>query len=76
MLIILKYMPIKINYEKCCWKDGKCTSCDCEGECTGCVEVCPVQAITRDKKLIIDNEKCIDCGSCVAVCEHEALELE
>ena len=69
-------MPIKIDYEKCCWKDGKCTSCDGGEECTECIEVCPVDALTRKDKLIIDNEKCIDCGSCVAVCKHDALELE
>jgi uncharacterized Fe-S center protein len=73
-------MPIKIDYKKCCWKDGKCTSCGCGcengEECNGCIEVCPVGAITRDKTVKIDNEKCIDCGSCIAVCEHGALEFE
>ena len=72
----LYLMPIKIDYEKCCWKDGKCTSCSCGGACEGCVEICPVGAITRGGKVEIDNEKCINCGSCVAVCKHGALAME
>lgn len=68
-------MPLVVDYEKCCWKDGKCTQCTCKGECNGCVEVCPVQALSRGKVLVIDQEKCIMCGACVAMCEHEALSL-
>jgi|GEM_PF-3138862 ferredoxin len=46
-------MPIKIDYSKCCWKDGKCTSCGCGGGkvCIGCVEACPVSALSRKKVL-------------------------
>ena len=71
-------MPIIIDYNKCCWKDGKCTAncCGENGECNGCVEMFPVAAITREDKLKIDDEKCIDCGACVAVCPHQALSLE
>jgi Fe-S-cluster-containing hydrogenase component 2 len=68
-------MTVKIDYAKCCWQDGKCTSCDCGGACTGCLEVCPVNAISRKDVVIIDEAKCIDCGSCVAACKHEALSL-
>lgn len=68
-------MEIKIDYEKCCWKDGKCTSCCC-GTCEGCVEACPVNAITRGKKIEIDKGKCINCGACVEACKHGALKLE
>ena len=68
-------MPIKIDYEKCCWKDGKCTSCCCEGKCEGCVEACPVGALKRGKKLELDKEKCIECGACVNACEHDAISL-
>ena len=67
---------IKIDYGKCCWKDGKCTSCSCEGKCSGCLEACPVDAITRKDKVIIDNDKCINCGVCVDLCGHGALSLE
>jgi len=67
-------MVIKIDYDKCCWKDGKCTSCCCE-KCTGCVDICPVNAIERKENLEIDESKCIDCGACVSVCKHDALSI-
>lgn len=43
-----------------------------------CLTVCPVGAISVDKKtnlIKIDEEKCIGCGSCVAVCENEAISI-
>jgi len=60
--------------------DGKCTSCDC-GEscstaCVGCVEACPVQALTRKDKVVVDKKKCLSCGSCISACKHGALSLE
>ncbi|MFA6170890.1 MAG: 4Fe-4S binding protein [Patescibacteria group bacterium] len=71
-------MPIKIDYSKCCWKDGKCTSsCSCGGgACAGCVEVCPVNAVKREDVVKIDAAICINCGACVASCKHEALSME
>jgi len=69
-------MAIKIDYKKCCWKDGKCKSCSCGGACVGCVEACPVEALERKKRLEIDATKCIECGACIAACKHEALTLE
>lgn len=68
-------MEIKIDYDKCCWKDGKCMSCGC-GKCEGCAEACPVKAIKRGKLVIIDKKKCIQCGACVSACKYGALRLE
>jgi len=68
---------IKIDYEKCCWKDGKCiTGCNCGEACTGCVEACPVQAITRKDKIEIDHSICLNCGVCINACKRGALSFE
>lgn len=42
-----------------------------------CVDVCPVDCIATDpasdRKLFIDPEACIDCGSCEAACPNAAI---
>ncbi len=49
---------------------------DCE-KCLFCIDPCPVNAISEFKygtdslKVIIDPEKCINCGECAAVCAAE-----
>ncbi|MFA6421825.1 MAG: 4Fe-4S binding protein [Candidatus Buchananbacteria bacterium] len=70
-------MAITIDLEKCCWKDGKCTSCGCESgsSCFGCVEVCAMGAITREDIVKVDSAKCIDCGACISACKHGAITL-
>ena len=71
-------MLIKIDYKKCCWKDGKCSGsgCNCGGKCNGCVEVCPVQALKRGKLVIYDKERCTSCGACVSACKHNAIYMK
>lgn len=69
-------MGIKIDYEKCCFKDGKCQSCSCGGACTGCVEVCFVGALKRDQIVEFDASKCINCGACISSCKHGAISFE
>ena len=68
-------MTIKIDYEKCCWKDGKCTSCKCGSACVGCVEVCPVGALERKIILEYDSNLCINCGACVDACKYGVISL-
>lgn len=65
-----------IDKKKCCWKNGKCTSCSCGGACEGCVEACPVGALKRAKSVELDESKCIGCGACAAACPHGAIKLE
>lgn len=42
----------------------------CERSCDACVGSCPVEAIKtgRGMKKIIDQEKCVKCGSCLEAC--------
>jgi ferredoxin len=68
-------MTIKINYNKCCWKDGKCISCSCKSTCEGCVEVCPTKALKKGKIIEIEKDKCINCGACITACKHDAISL-
>ena len=53
---------ISIDYEKCCWKDGKAVDCNYDKTCQGCVEVCPAKALKREDILIFDPDKCISCN--------------
>ena len=69
-------MTIKIDYNKCCWKEGKCSSCSCGGACEGCVEACPVGALERKDVVEINKDKCISCCACVSSCKHDAISLE
>ena len=42
-----------------------------------CIQVCPVECITADlsvdRKLYIDPNNCIDCGSCEQACPNQAI---
>ena len=68
-------MPIKIDYDKCCWKDSKCISCSCGGACEGCVEACPVGALKREDIVKINQDECISCGACVSACKYDAISM-
>ncbi|MFC1755607.1 4Fe-4S binding protein [Thermoproteota archaeon] len=69
-------MGIKIDYKKCCWKDGRCSSCSCKGACEGCVEVCATGALKRKRLIEYDSSLCSDCGACIAACKHDAISIE
>ena len=50
----------------------------CERSCDACVGTCPTEAIFSNKKgiKIIDQEKCVKCGTCVDACppQYHAIE--
>jgi len=64
---------ITIDYDKCCWKDGKCTSC-CGDKCDGCAEACPTGALQRQNAIVFDADKCIACGLCIPACKYNAIK--
>ena len=69
------YSNLDTLFEECN-QCGKCSSgCDCAHSECACMSSCAVGAISRDKKIKIDDEKCIDCGACVFSCPNKALEL-
>lgn len=57
-------MPIVIDQAKC--------------EGTGkCVEVCPNDAIELvDRKAVVADEECLDCGACETECPTGAITVE
>ena len=41
--------------------------------CTNCLKRCPTEAIrVRGGRAHIIDERCIDCGECIRVCEYHA----
>jgi NADP-reducing hydrogenase subunit HndC len=71
-------------------KDSKCPAGQCRAlkqyvinsklcvGCTLCIRVCPVDAISGDKKLphFIDSSVCIKCGACMEKCKFGAISIQ
>ncbi|MHA1821131.1 MAG: 4Fe-4S binding protein [Promethearchaeota archaeon] len=59
---------------------------NCAGGCNTCVEVCPTNAISivkedtpwdKGRKLVVDKDKCILCGTCTNACPvYDAIKLK
>lgn len=51
-----------------------CTSC---AQCVG-ISYCPmgVYSINENGEVVIDNEKCVDCGLCVNTCPAGAIKFK
>ncbi len=47
----------------------------CPANCTGCVDACPVGAVTRQGKLSLDLGKCLFCTNCIEACPHDAISF-
>lgn len=50
--------------------DDRCTGCGI------CVEICPVQAISKENPKLTDSDKCISCMRCVAQCPQAARNVD
>ena len=54
---------------------GTCLQC----ETALCMQVCPVNALTRDTQtqaVIVDKKMCIGCGMCVVACPFGYMQLD
>lgn len=45
-------------------------------ECETCVDMCPMEAITLEDGLIIEESNCIGCGVCAYNCPADAIKLQ
>lgn len=42
--------------------------------CGACMDVCPVQAITKtETQMVVNPDVCIDCGVCIGECPQGAI---
>lgn len=53
-------------------------SSDCIGyKCLECLDICPMLVFDlSDKKLVVNQDKCVGCTQCIQVCPYDAITLE
>ena len=54
---------------------GTCLQC----ETALCMDVCPVDALTRDpvtSAVVVDNRTCLSCGMCIIACPYGRMDLD
>lgn len=65
------------NREKSCIKveSGDKNQINVCTQCGVCIDICPVEAITRDKRGVvrINKKDCVGCFMCVGFCPEEAM---
>jgi len=63
--------PESINtYPEIVYDESRCI------KCYKCIEVCPIEALSKSQKgIMVNREKCDGCGKCAEVCYSGALEL-
>lgn len=70
-----EYSRIKISSDdvRSVHKHTKCMQC----KNAPCIDVCPVNALSKDKDtgaIVVDHKKCIGCEACVEACPFDAIE--
>lgn len=57
--------------------DAKCSRVRSPlGECSACIDICPLDALSFDLNHVIIADTCIDCGLCASVCPTAALTIQ
>jgi phenylglyoxylate dehydrogenase beta subunit len=64
----------KVKLEENAYSVSICNQCSQPA----CIEICPVEALTRNDKGVteLDSEICIGCGECVDVCPYDGIHLD
>lgn len=46
-------------------------------KCMACIRICPTEALSmQHQRIIINREKCINCGQCLDACVHQGLQAK
>lgn len=53
-----------------------CKAISSHSRCNKCIKICPVEAISIEKKDISIESNCIECGLCASVCPTGALAIQ